>query len=175
MRRYGLTEKEIAKELGISEKTLTIWKRVYPELSTSLEEDKRMVNGRVAAAALQRATGYEYEEIKTKEVQIKQKINGKQIVLPAVQVERTIKHVPADVDAQKFWLVNRDKKNWSLKMELEHTGKDGGAIQVNQKATVNFYLPANGRDGKPNIPKGHSNQGSKQRKSKRVNGKAKKH
>ncbi|MCD1124821.1 hypothetical protein LPW36_02020 [Jinshanibacter sp. LJY008] len=37
--------------------------------------------------------------------------------------------------AQIFFLKNRDPNNWNDRQQVEHTGKDGGAIQVN-------YTPA---------------------------------
>ena len=37
-----------------------------------------------------------------------------------------------DVAAQKYYLNNRDNRNWKDKVITEHTGSDGGPIQVQE-------------------------------------------
>ena len=37
-----------------------------------------------------------------------------------------------DVAAQKYYLNNRDNRNWKDKVTTEHTGSDGGPIQVQE-------------------------------------------
>src|SRR5690625_954126 len=54
---------------------------------------------------LKRAKGYEYEEVKT----YIEESDGKK----KKKIEKTIKHVPADITAGIFWLRNRKGQVWS--------------------------------------------------------------
>lgn len=102
MARSGLTEVEIAAELGVNPSTLTRWKQRYPELVEALKESRDFVDSLVEDALLKRALGYEYEEVKMIASQ-----DGK-----TRRVEKTKKVVLPDVTAQIFWLKNRQPDRW---------------------------------------------------------------
>jgi hypothetical protein len=151
MRRYGLSNRQICKELKISTSTLHNWMETYPEVKKAMDENKRESDNKVADSLLQRAIGYNYSEIKTKEIKLRTKNPaGEQFRLPAIQVETTIKHVPADVLAAQYWLNNRYKEMWSHVNKHEFTGRDGKPIEhdIKSKTQVNFYIPSNGRKDK---------------------------
>lgn len=65
MARCGLTDKEMAVELGITEKTFNNWKHAHPEFLQSLKRGKAYADDQVEQALFKRAIGYEYEEVKT--------------------------------------------------------------------------------------------------------------
>ncbi len=102
MARSGLTEVEIATELGINPSTLTRWKQRHPALVEALNESRNFVDSLVEDALLKRALGYEYEETKMVATQ-----DGK-----TRRVEKTKKSVVPDVTAQIFWLKNRQPERW---------------------------------------------------------------
>lgn len=99
--RNGLTDEQIAHNIGINPDTLYVWKSKYPEISESLKKGKEVVDAQVENALLRRALGYEYTE---KRVEVSEK-NGKKIV-------QTVKHIPGDTTAQIFWLRNRRRDRW---------------------------------------------------------------
>lgn len=61
--RDGLTDKQIAHNIGVTEQTLNVWKKKYPSLFESLKRGKEVIDRQVENALLKRALGYEYEEV----------------------------------------------------------------------------------------------------------------
>lgn len=106
--RDGLTDKEIAQNMGIAESTLYDWKNKYPEISESLKKGKEIVDRKVENALLKRALGYEYTETKTK-------TEGGVVT----EVTTTTRQVVPDVTAQIFWLKNRKPDQWRDKRDVE--------------------------------------------------------
>lgn len=99
--RDGLTDEQIAHNMGISTSTLYEWKNAHSEISETLKRGKEVIDRQVENALLKRALGYEYEEIA-------EKFEG------GVLTERKItkKQVVPDTTAQIFWLKNRKAKDW---------------------------------------------------------------
>ncbi len=118
--RDGLIEVEIAKRFGIGITTLTEWKKRHPAFRAALKQGKEEIDYRVEDSLLKRALGYEYEEIE--EII---SVNG-----DVIKTKRTKKAVLPDVTAQIFWLKNRQKEKWRDTTHQEHTGTDGGPIQL---------------------------------------------
>jgi len=109
--RDGLTEEQIAKNLGVAYSTFRKYKDEYPAFSSALKKGKEVVDIEVENALLKRALGYEYEEVKT----FIEEVDGKR----KKKIEKTIKHVPADVSAAIFWLRNRKGFVWSNRDAIE--------------------------------------------------------
>ena len=110
--RDGLTDKQIAHNIGITEQTLNNWKKRFPSLFESLKKGKEVIDRQVENALLKRALGYEYEEVK----QIIEKDDkGKD----KKRIEKTVKHVVPDVGAQIFWLKNRKPHEWRDKQQVD--------------------------------------------------------
>ena len=99
--RDGLTDEQIAHNIGITRETLNQWKHRFPDISDTLKKGKEVVDIQVENALLKRALGYEYTEEK---VEISEK-DGKKVV-------QTVKHVAPDTTAQIFWLKNRRPDKW---------------------------------------------------------------
>ncbi len=113
--RDGLTDEQIAKNLGIGIRTLYEYKEKYPQFSQSLKKGKEVIDIEVENALLRRALGYRYTET-AKEKKI---INGKE----HIAVKETTKEVVPDVTAQIFWLKNRRANKWKDKNVIEHEGE----------------------------------------------------
>lgn len=60
--RDGLADKQIAENIGVSERTFTEWKKKFPSVSSVLKKGKEVVDRQVENALLKRALGYEYTE-----------------------------------------------------------------------------------------------------------------
>lgn len=113
--RDGLTDEQIAHNMGISPSTLYEWKKKYPEILEALKKGKEVVDREVENALLKRALGYEYEEVKQI---IEKDENGKD----RKRVEKITKHVPPDTGAQIFWLKNRKPNEWRDKRDVSVDG-----------------------------------------------------
>ena len=109
--RDGLTNEQIAKNIGISRKTLQEWINKYSDIRDALKKGKEVVDIEVENALLKRALGYEYEEVKT----LIEEVDGKK----KKKVEKVTRHVPADVSAGIFWLRNRKGFVWSNRDAIE--------------------------------------------------------
>jgi hypothetical protein len=107
--RDGLTDEQIAKNIGINVGTLYEWKNKYPKISEALRKGKEVVDREVENALLKRAKGYEYKEIVT-EVD-----NDGNVIATKV----TTKHERPDTRAQEYWLRNRKPKEWRKPSPLE--------------------------------------------------------
>ena len=115
--RDGLTDEQIANNIGIETRTLYRWKEKYSQICQSLKRGKDVIDMQVENALLKRALGYEYEE-QTKEV-VRDPSTGK----PEIKIIKTVKkQVAPDVTAQIFWLKNRRPDKWRDKQDIEHTG-----------------------------------------------------
>lgn len=110
----GLTDEQIAAGMKIAASTLYDWKNRFPEISNALKKGKEVVDIQVENALFKRALGYDYQE---ERVEISTKGDKK--------VTQTIKHIPADVTAQIFWLKNRRPDKWRDKPK-EAAGEDEG-------------------------------------------------
>ena len=110
--RDGLTDEQIAKNIGISRSTLNVWKDRYSDISDALKRGKDVIDRQVENALLKRALGYEYEEVKEK-------------FEDGVITERTVtkKEVVPDTTAQIFWLKNRKPDKWRDKPRYEDTSE----------------------------------------------------
>lgn len=120
--RDGLTDEQIAENMGIATSTLYDWKKKYLEVSESLKRGKEVVDIQVENALLKRALGYQYEEVKTEEYETE---NG-----PAKKVTTIIKEVVPDTTAQIFWLKNRKSGEWRDRQQLEHSGTINNDVSI---------------------------------------------
>ena len=102
--RGGITDEQIAKNMGIAPSTLYEWKKKSKEFSESLKKGKELIDFEVENALLKRALGYEYEE-ETYE-------NG-------ILTKKVKKHVAPDTTAQIFWLKNRKPSSCKDKVETD--------------------------------------------------------
>jgi len=117
--RTGLTDRQIARKLGISVSTFYQYQLDHPDFSEALKKGKSPVDTEVENALLKRALGYEYEEITTDYDLLGQ--NKEQKALPA-KVRKVKKEVLADVTAQIFWLKNRRPDKWRDRHDIEFPG-----------------------------------------------------
>lgn len=125
--RSGLSDEQIANNLGISKDTFYKYKREYIDFSDTLKKGKEVVDFEVENALLKRAMGYEYEE-KTFET----KYDEKQEKFVEVLTKKVTKQVPPDTTAQIFWLKNRKPEAWREKHEVKHTGKISYESLINE-------------------------------------------
>ncbi|CYX44282.1 HNH endonuclease [Streptococcus suis] len=61
--RDGLTDKQIAHNIGIAEQTLNVWKKQFSSFSESLKRGKEVTDRIVENAMLKKIQGYDYWEV----------------------------------------------------------------------------------------------------------------
>lgn len=110
--RDGLTDEQIATNVGIARSTLNEWKKKFPDVSDALKKGKEVVDRQVENALLKRALGYAYTEV------------TKELTDVGMKVTREVtKQVAPDTIAQIFWLKNRKPNEWRDKKETELSGE----------------------------------------------------
>lgn len=112
--RDGLTDEQIAYNMGICRDTLIQWKKRYSDISDTLKKGKEVVDRQVENALLKRALGYKYTEV------TKERVEGGFVVTKEVT-----KEVVPDTTAQIFWLKNRKPNEWRDKNNVELEGEIG--------------------------------------------------
>lgn len=119
--RDGLTDEQMAENMGIGLSTFYEWKNKFPEIAEALKDGKDVADRNVENALYKSALGYETtEESWEEDPKTGEKKN----------VKKTIKKVQPNVTAQIFWLKNRKRKAWRDRIDNTITGEDGGAVKV---------------------------------------------
>lgn len=162
--RSGLSDEQIAKNVGVSRSTLNEWKKKYPDISDTLKKEKEVADFEVENALFRRATGYEHEEITYVAQPLNQEEYDEKVAMHldvwhqqnpnATQAERdlfistisrynqeiskrVVRHIAPDTTAAIFWLKNRDPLNWRDKREHQLDG----TINTNQTIDLSGLSP----------------------------------
>lgn len=131
----GISEKNIAKKMGIQYSTLRKWKTESVAIQEALQSGTEELARQIASSMVKRAKGYDCTE---KEIilQGKSSKNGTAIEDGRVVKQRNItKHIPPDTRAAEFLLTNLLPEEWKKSQKISMDG--------NIKATedVVIYLP----------------------------------
>jgi transcriptional regulator with XRE-family HTH domain len=110
--RMGLTNEQIAEQMGISKSSLHEWFKKFPELKKIITEAKEEPDKLVIDSLFQRARGYSHKETIF--------FHYKGDVVPV----DTIKHYPPETVACIFWLKNRLPKDWRDRHDINLKGDD---------------------------------------------------
>ncbi|MDO4647416.1 MAG: helix-turn-helix domain-containing protein [Eubacteriales bacterium] len=118
--RDGLTDEQIAKNMGIAPKTLYRWKDSYSQICQSLKKGKEVPDREVENALYKNAIGYDYHEV-TRERRFNKQTGKYEMIV----TKDIIRHVAPSTTAQIFWLKNRKPEMWKDKQDayLELDGK----------------------------------------------------
>ena len=124
--RDGLTDVQIAKNMGIGKTTFYEWKQKSPNFAEVLKKSKEVADYEVENALYKKATGYNIMLKKTFKVKrTEYNDDGKKIKEYEELVDgHEEMHIPADTTAQIFWLKNRQKGKWRDKVEVENSSVD---------------------------------------------------
>lgn len=115
--RDGLSNEQIAHNMGITFQTLYKWQDKYSELREALKKGKEVVDREVENALLKRAMGYEYDEVTEEPVEDKDTGEVQMRV-----TKRVTKQIAPDVTAQIFWLKNRKPNEFRDKRDVDLSG-----------------------------------------------------
>ena len=114
----GAVDLELASFFGICEKTLNIWKEIYPDFLQAMTDGKIKADAEVAYKLHGRAIGSEWEE----EQAIKVKVGAHEEKVEIVTVKRV---APPDTSAAIMWLTNRQRGLWRNTQSLQQLDKNG--------------------------------------------------
>lgn len=115
--RDGLSNEQIAHNMGVSAKTLCEWQNRFGEFRNAIKKGKEVVDREVENALLKRAMGYETVE------EVEEPVEDKDTGLTEMRVTKRVKkQIAPDVTAQIFWLKNRKPDDFRDKRDVELSG-----------------------------------------------------
>lgn len=129
----GSTDKEIAEKLGLSYSTFRRYKSQNADLKAAIAQGKDKKNQSVIQALYKNCIGYKYyEEVLTK---VKKEVlaeDGQTILVQEeVEISSVKKYKGPDLNAQKYWLNNRDTAKW--KDDPNKTANDKKLTKLKEK------------------------------------------
>jgi hypothetical protein len=120
--RDGLTDEQIAKNMGIAYSTLKNWKDDHLAILAALKKGKEVVDREVENALYERALGGVHEVKKT--FKVKRTFydeEGRKCEKEELKTGIDEVYIPGDTTAQIFWLKNRKPEQWRDKQEVQDT------------------------------------------------------
>lgn len=129
--RDGLSNDQIAKKIGVSRSTLQAWKVDFPDFSDALARGREPYDVEVENAMHDLCLGYTAKVRKTFKLRHVEFDDHGHKVREWETLETGIDevHVPANVNAQKFWLANRRPDVWRERREAEAAERPNALLQ----------------------------------------------
>jgi hypothetical protein len=106
--RDGLTNEQIAQNMGVIPNTLYKWMNQFEDIREALKKGKEVADREVENALFKSAVGHYYEE---------------DAVTNKGDVVRIRKYEKPNTTAQIFWLKNRKPLEWRDKQEIEQNSR----------------------------------------------------
>ena len=129
--RNGLTQEELAHNCGCSLSTFKTWCKKYPPISQAISRAREVTDIIVENSLYKSANGYTVRLAKTfklKRVEFDPETGRKTMEREYLEEGYEEQHIPANVQAQKFWLINRKPEDW--KEKPEENDHDGGGTSI---------------------------------------------
>lgn len=135
--RDGLTEVQIAQNIGINVSTLYTWKNKYSEIHDALKGSKEIADRIVENSLYKKANGFFTTIKKSHKVKDIEYENGRKVrEVERIELIDEEIYIPPDTTAQIFWLKNRKTAEWRDKREYDIGGKDGDSIKIEMSEEV---------------------------------------
>lgn len=131
--RDGLTKEQIAHNCGCSLSTLKEWCKKYPAISTALSRAREVTDIIVENSTYKSANGYTVRLAKTfklKSVEFDPNTGRKVREREYLEEGFEEVHIPANVQAQQFWLKNRKPDVWKAKPDEQDERNGGTSIEI---------------------------------------------
>lgn len=149
-KRNGLTDEQIARNMGITTRTLYKWQEKYVQIFHALKRGKEVVDLEVENALLKSALGHTITVKKPIKVKTEKQLKDKgKIVEEHIEYVEEEVYIPPSNVAQIFWLKNRKADSWRDK-PVERVDKyedDGLSAALKESVDENmqddsFLIPA---------------------------------
>lgn len=125
--RDGLTDEQIAHNMGISRKTLYVWIEKYGDICDALKKGKDVADREVESALYKRAVGYRSTK-QIRELRLNRTTGRKEMTV----VKETEEEIAPDVTAAIFWLKNRKPEDWRDKRDVAIDGIEESQEKVDE-------------------------------------------
>ena len=129
-KRHGLSNEQIAKNIGICEQTFYNWQEKHIEFLEAIKKGLSVIVCELENALIKRAKGYDVEE----SVLFYDKDGNESVS------RKTVRHIPPDTTALIFALKNMDAQNWRDRKE---TALSGSLETTPKEINVNFVKADN--------------------------------
>ena len=119
--RDGLTDRQIAHNMGCAYSTFREWRDKHPALSAALKSTKEVADREIENALYNKARGYTIslkKPMKVRHVEYDEQTGRKIAEYERIEYIEEEVHVPADTTAQIFWLKNRKSNEWRDKVTV---------------------------------------------------------
>lgn len=138
----GASDAEIEQLCGVQPGTMKKWRELYPDLDKAIEHGRLKPDAEVLYQTYRNATGFEYEE--------DQAVGGREATILRVR-----RYARPSVEAQKFWLINRQREQWKQRESHEVGGPNGKGIPIeNRNTLIDSILAMISSKPDPEKPKG---------------------
>jgi hypothetical protein len=128
--RNGLSNEQIALNLGIGITTFAGYRKQHEELEDALRLGREDAEVFVENALFKRATGYRYKEVTKERVKVYDEDGDWTGEYKMVVKKSVTKEVAPDVSAQIYWLEHRAPNRWSKQTGPTGTEFDDGFIDA---------------------------------------------
>lgn len=135
----GYTKVDLANYFEVNVDTIYEWSSRYPEFSEALQRGGINADARVAKSLFHRANGFSCieEVVKVVNGRVIKNVDTCTVIARTnrntVLKIRTTKRYPPDVEACKFWLINRQRDKWNIKT----LSAEKSLLPENQTVVVN--------------------------------------
>jgi predicted transcriptional regulator len=128
--RDGLSDKQLAKNLGISESLIYVYKKEHPDFLESLRRGRESFLAEVETALIKRALGIHFIESKTYIKETDGEVTR--------YAEKSEKYFPPSVGACFILLKNKDRGNWSNNPVQEDLEREHLELEIEKQRKNNF-------------------------------------
>lgn len=133
-RRKGITIESIARDhIGIGVSTIYTWMKEHKDIRDALTRGRELANAEMGNAMFNAGIGYTVtlkRPQKVKHVEY-DPVTGKKVREWEEVVEAEYQeHVPANFNAQKCYLYNRDSENWHEQREVRDVEDDNTGVLI---------------------------------------------
>lgn len=135
--RDGLTDEQIAHNMGVAYSTLKNWKSDHLAILAALKRGKEVVDRQVENALYERALGGVRSVKKTFKVkQTYYDDQGRKCEKEELKTAMDEVYVPGDTTAQIFWLKNRKQEEWRDKRVIDDDGDNKADTLIKNMRTI---------------------------------------
>ena len=139
----GLNEYEIASVLGISDKTLAVWKKMRPDFNAAMQAGRKEAVATAAHSLFRVGNGYSHEDVKLIPNRVKEyDPDTGRVTKEYTEVMRVpfTKYYPPNVQALLKFLAAKHPEIWGDRSEVMHTSQVQHSIDTTKLSKKKLKL-----------------------------------